>query len=68
MSVSPEKMLLIDPGIVVDCTQVDTTLKFDTPEAVCQFFMRYIPLGVDMHITFRVEKVKKGSDEVEKCN
>lgn len=68
MSVSSEKMLLIDPGIVVDCTQVDTTLKFDTPEAVCQFFMRYIPLGADMHITFRVEKVKKGSDEVEKCN
>ncbi len=68
VSVSSEKMLLIDPGIVVDCTQIDTTLKFNTPEAVCQFFMRYIPLGADMHITFRVEKVKKGGDEVEKCN
>lgn len=80
VSVSSEKMLLIDPGIVVDCTQVDTTLKFNTPEAVCQFFMRYIPLGASMHIAFRVEKVAEkieepkpvtaveGGDEVEKCD
>lgn len=80
VSVSSEKMLLIDPGIVVDCTQVDTTLKFNTPEAVCQFFMRYIPLGASMHLTFRVEKVAEkieeqkpvtvveGGDKVEKCD
>lgn len=56
VSVKSEALLYIDPGIVVDYAQIDTTIKFNTPEDICRFFMRYIPLGASMHLSFVIEK------------
>lgn len=51
-----DSMLHINPNIILDYTQLETRIKFDTPEDVCRFFMRYIPLNANVKITLVVEK------------